>query len=460
HRRRVYLETSCSTVEVNDEQHFIFIFKDITWRKEDEINLRFLTETHNITHLPNRHQLQKMVDAKCECLDGQQRLSFIFLSFFDNAKEVELHGHERLESLMLNIALTLVELSSTYDSVVIHWGDNDFLMVEESNNALQLVNQIQHRFNQSLQINEHGETGVYSKPTLGIFCSNEIARIKGNNYDKPVHNALLAAYEGARFDRKLTLFDRQLHDKINYQARIEKELFRAIEKNSFKVAYQPKIDLRSHKVVGVEALVRWHHEELGMIRPDIFVPIAENAGLINEIGTMVLSKVVHDTKQLKDKYPDLQHVAVNVAAPQLDHRFIALLQKICDESFDMCHFIELEITETSFLDDFERVKPILKQIKAMGFRLAIDHFGTGYSSLSYLHELPIDTVKIDRSFIIPILESEKSLLMVKSIVSMSLSLGLEIVAEGIENGESGQLLQQLGVHQGQGYFYHKPAFLY
>ena len=213
-------------------------------------------------------------------------------------------------------------------------------------------------------------------------------------------------------------------------------------------------------MVGVEALVRWHHEELGMIRPDIFVPIAENAGLINEIGTMVLSKVVHDTKQLKDKYPDLQHVAVNVAAPQLDHRFIALLQKICDESFDMCHFIELEITETSFLDDFERVKPILKQIKAMGFRLAIDHFGTGYSSLSYLHELPIDTVKIDRSFIIPILESEKSLLMVKSIVSMSLSLGLEIVAEGIENGESGQLLQQLGVHQGQGYFYHKPAFLY
>ncbi|NQZ07564.1 MAG: EAL domain-containing protein [Algicola sp.] len=459
YHRRVYLETSYSIVEINDEQHYIFIFKDITLHKEDEINLRFLTETDYITHLPNRHQLQKMVDAKCECLDDQQRLSFIFLSFFDNAKEVELHGHERLESLMLNIALILVELSETHGSVVIHWGDNDFLMVEESTNAQQLVTQVQHRFNQSLQINEYSELGFYSRPTLGIFYSDEIASIKGKCYDKPVHNALLAAYEGARFDRKLTVFDRQLHDKINYQALIEKELFRAIEQNSFKVAYQPKVDLQSHKVVGVEALVRWHHEELGMIRPDIFVPIAENAGLINEIGAMVLSKVVNDIVQLREKHPDLQHVAVNVAAPQLDNRFIAQLQKISDESCGLCQFIELEITETSFLDDFERVNPILKQIKAMGFRLAIDDFGTGYSSLSYLHELPIDTLKIDRSFIIPILESEKSLLMVKSIISMSLSLGLEIVAEGIEDGETGQLLHQLGVHQGQGYFYHKPAFL-
>ena len=123
-------------------------------------------------------------------------------------------------------------------------------------------------------------------------------------------------------------------------------------------------------------------------------------------------------------------------------------------------FIELEITETSFLDDFDRVNPILRQIKAMGFRLAIDDFGTGYSSLSYLHELPIDTLKIDRSFVLPILESKKSLLMVKSIISMSLSLGLEVVAEGIEDDETGKLLSELGVQTGQGFFYHKPAFLH
>lgn len=458
--KRIIVEASYSKVIINQQLHYICIFNDITTRKEDEINLRFLSETHYITHLPNRNQLQRMVQSKVENLDQYSCLSFVFISFVENNKEIELFGRERLEFLLLNIALTLVELATVNDSVIIHWGDNDFLLVEEACKIEVLTEQVRKRFDEPIKIGDGSDMSVYSKPTQGICNSGCIAQLDFNKLDELVHNALLATYEGVRRHCKKMLYDKQLHQKISYQALIEKELVSAIQCDGFRVAYQPKVDLKSGSVVGAEALVRWFHHELGAIGPDVFIPIAENAGLINEIGAMVLNRVFGDVAQLKTLYPEIKHVAVNVAAPQLDGHFTELLEKLCRETPDCAsEFIELEITETSFIDDFERVNPIFIKIKSLGFRLAIDDFGTGYSSLGYLHELPVDTLKIDRSFIMPILDSRKSLLMVKSIISMSLALGLQIVAEGIEDREIGELLAELGVHQGQGYYYYKPMFL-
>lgn len=457
--QQVYIETNSSKVEIKGDVHWIFIFKDITTRKQDEIALRFMTETHYLTHLPNRHQLVPLVDKKCLPMNDDASLSFIFLAFFGNAKEAELYGHEKMERLLFNIALTLVDLSSEFGSVVIHWGDNDFLMVESSLHATRLLELTRKRFEQAINLVEGSDVSLYCKPTIGLYESGPVAQLQSDHYDTLVHNALLATYEGARLDRTLTVFDEQLMDKIQYQARISKELVKAVENNEFRVAYQPKIDLQSQKIIGVEALIRWYHPELGMVGPDIFIPIAHSNGLINEVGTMVLHKVVSELPQLKAKYLDIRQVAINVAAPQLDSHFVELLNSLCKACPELNQLLELEITETSFLDDFERVNPILQELKSMGFRLAIDDFGTGYSSLSYLHELPIDTLKIDRSFVIPILTSQKSLLMVKSIVSMSLALGLEIVAEGIEDEATGKLLQQLGVQIGQGYYFYQPEFL-
>ena len=457
---RIIVEVSYSKVSVNEQSHFILIFKDITSRKEDEINLKYLAETHYITHMPNRNQLQPLLEDKCRELNEQQQLSFIFISFFENNKVVEFYGHERLEYLLLNIALILVEVAGHCDSVLIHWGDNDFLIVEEATKSDKLVAVILSRFKASIQISDAADVGIYSRPTIGVCNSDKIGQLTSSDYDKSVHNALLATFEGARHGSKLTIYDDQLHQKINYQAMIEKELVEAIRNDGFKMAYQPKVSLKTGQVVGAEALIRWSHSEYGMIRPDVFIPIAENSGLINDIGTMVLNKVFADVAALKVKYPGIEHVSINVAAPQIDQSLIALLEQLISESEPgICEFIELEITETSFLDDFERVNVILKQIKALGFRLAIDDFGTGYSSLSYLHELPMDTLKIDRSFIIPIISSKRSLLLVKSIISMSLSLGLEIVAEGIEDAQTGELLCELGIQQGQGFYYYKPEFL-
>ncbi|MCJ8273703.1 MAG: EAL domain-containing protein [Psychrosphaera sp.] len=458
--KQIIVEVSYSKVEVSNFSHYIFIFKDITSRKEDALNLKYLAETHYITHLPNRNQAARLLNEKCDTLVPGSQLSFIFLSFFDNNKVVEFYGHERLEYLLLNIALSLVELASINESVLIHWGDNDFLMVEDSSKSDDLQQKIVECFCGSIQISDGSDVGIYSKPTLGICNSPLAENLQSNEYDQLVHNALLATFEAARHGQSVAYYDEQLHQKINYKAMIEKELIEAVANNSFKMAYQPKVDLKTKKIVSAEALIRWQHPEHGMIRPDIFIPIAENCGLINDIGTIVLKQVFSDVVQLKSKFPHMEHVAINVAAPQLNEHLIELLKSLCvGQPFDIADFIELEITETSFLDDFDRVLPILKEVKKLGFRLALDDFGTGYSSLSYLHELPVDTLKIDRAFIIPILESKRSFLLVKSIVSMSLSLGLDIVAEGIEDAKTGELLCELGVQQGQGYYYYKPAFL-
>ncbi|NQZ07565.1 MAG: EAL domain-containing protein [Algicola sp.] len=458
--KRVIVEVSYSKVEINSFSHYIFIFKDITSRKEDEINLKYLAETHYITHLPNRNQAARQINEKCDTLSRGCHLSFIFMSFFDNNKAVEFYGHERLEYLLLNIALLLVELAAINDSVLIHWGDNDFLMVEDSRKSAVLQQKIVERFSGSIQISDGSDVGIYSKPILGIYNSPRVEDLRSNEYDEWVHNALLATFEAARHNQSVAYYDDRLHQKISYQAMIEKELIKMLANKGFKMAYQPKVDLKTQKIVSAEALIRWQHPEHGMIQPDIFIPIAENCGLINDIGTAVLKQVFSDVAQLKSKFPDMEHVAINVAAPQLNEGLIELLKSLCeDQPADIADFIELEITETSFLDDFDRVLPILKEVKKLGFRLALDDFGTGYSSLSYLHELPVDTLKIDRTFIMPILESNRCFLLVKSIISMSLALGLDIVAEGIEDVKTGELLCELGVQQGQGYYYYKPAFL-
>lgn len=457
---RIIVEVSYSKVEMGRICHYVFIFKDITARKEDEINLKYLAETHYITHLPNRNQAHRLLSKKCKLLAENQSLSFIFMSFFDNNKVVEFYGHERLEYLLLNIALMLVEVVSMYDSVLIHWGDNDFLIVEESQQLAALLSQLELSFDKPIQISDGNDVGIYSKPTMGISTSEKDSKLVVDEFDVLVHNALVATYEAARLGVDRVHYDDKLNEKINYQAMIEKELVSAIENQDFKVAYQPKLDLKTDAIVSAEALIRWPHASFGMIPPATFIPIAESCGLVSDIGIWVLKQVLADRVKLREKYPTIDYVAINVAAPQLNYQLIELLQQLNDEADDnIAEFIELEITETSFIDDFARVGPILKQIKAMGFRLALDDFGTGYSSLSYLHELPVDTLKIDRNFITPILDSNRSLLLVKSIVSMSQALGMTVVAEGIEDENTSNIIRDLGVHQGQGFFYSKPELL-
>jgi len=225
------------------------------------------------------------------------------------------------------------------------------------------------------------------------------------------------------------------------------------------MVYQPIIELSSGEVTGAEALIRWDDSELGMVSPDTFIPIAEQSGMIVDIGNFVIERVFSNLSQLKAKYPKLETLSLNVASPQLNQDFVENIKTNLSKYQVSPSDFKLEITETSFLDDFDRVNPILWQLKSLGFSLAIDDFGTGYSSLSYLLNLPIDTLKVDRVFIATLFESPKCLVLIKSIVSMCHSLGLTVVAEGIEDVKTGRLLADLDVQLAQGYFYGRPEKL-
>jgi len=447
------VEVNSTKVVIEGISHFIYIFKDITLQKEDEINLKYLAETHYITHLPNRFQVKQILDSMLK--QTKVQLNIVFISFFENSKIAEVHGHEQLEAIVLSIAQKLFVLAEQQKSNVIHWGGNDFILLIPDPVNNQFLTDISESFHEPLSF--HG-LELYTSPTLGIY-NHKIYSAVENEHDKLIQKALLASYEGYRNKQQITFYDDKLQKEIQTRAKIENDLITAIEQRSFKIAYQPKVNLATKHITGLEALVRWQHPTLGLVSPAIFIPIAENAGLVKQIGDIVLDIVTSDISKLKLKYIDLQHVAINVAAPQLDDTFIKQLALLSESKNINNSFIELEITETTFLDDFDRVIPILNEINKLGFKLAIDDFGTGYSSLSYLHQLPVNTLKIDRSFIISMVNSQKGLKLVKSIISMSLSLDLEIVAEGIEDEETGALLLELGVQLGQGYHYYRPEFL-
>jgi len=435
----------------NNKLHHIYIFKDISQQIEYEAKLKVLAQTHYISKLPNRQQLQKCVDQINKNVDKHDHLTFIFVSFCENNKLLSLYGPTAIQTLQLTIAKLLLKASPYKNATVLHWSSNEYLIICANKLFTPISEAIISCFENSIT---SGDLKLNITPSLGYFIN-----LDDTNLEKSVQNASTASYESFINKRIITQYDFYLKEKLDYKKNIEKALPEAISNKVFSIVYQPIINLATKNITATEALIRWHDNELGIIPPDVFIPIAERSGLILDIGNFVIEQVFSDYYEIKEKYPNIEKIAINVASPQLNDEFIDSIKANLKKHKVYPSYFKLEITETSFLDDFERVNPILWQLKELGFGLAIDDFGTGFSSLSYLLNLPIDTLKIDRSFILPILTSTKSLALVKSIISMSHSLDLTIVAEGIEDIETSKLIQELGVQLAQGYYYGKPEVL-
>jgi len=359
-----------------------------------------------------------------------------------------------LHQMIVSTANVLKEVVDTYGVNLLHWSESEYVIICSTEELTPINNAISDAFSQTIAMEDFRrklspKIGSYVARSHDDFCDS----------DTLVHYASLAAHQGAKVDEPFTEYDETLKKHLDYVTQIEKGLLSELQTKNFKMAYQPLVELSSGDTIGVEALIRWEHKEFGMVPPDIFIPIAEKACLIEDIGTIVIDKVFSEFSKLTERHPKLQHVAINVAAPQLNCQLIVHLKENLAKYNILASQIKLELTETALLDSFDRVNPILKELSELGFKLALDDFGTGFSSLSYLHQMPVDTLKIDRSFIIALHNSEKSLSLVKSIISMSHSLGLSIVAEGIEDKMTDELMQDLNVQIGQGYLYAKPTFL-
>jgi diguanylate cyclase (GGDEF)-like protein len=295
---------------------------------------------------------------------------------------------------------------------------------------------------------------VLTSVSIGIVISH-------SGYEQP--DELLRDADTAMFQAKKAgkarsvIFDKQMHKEAIERMALEKVLRVATDKLQFRLNYQPIVAFESLALRGFEALIRWQHPERGMIRPDIFIGLAEEIGLIVPIGEWVLREACRQLKQWRDLRGGPIRMAVNLSKVQLDEPGLAeMVRRVIAETEIDPGDLVLEITESTVMDNVDALIPVLNELRATGARLAMDDFGTGHSSLSLLHQIPIDILKVDRSFVMKSGEGGKYDAIVRTIVRLARDLDMQVVAEGVETAEQVLMLQKLKAEYGQGYFFDKP----
>jgi len=454
-KKEMVLENNNKQIIINNKPHKIYLLKDITQQIRDEKKLHQMAETNYISKLPNRFQLKSLFGRLVSENTQQEQVGILFIAFYQQNKILHHYGSEWLQRTQKVISNLLNNIALSSSCALIHWNSNEFVLLCLKPQLMLLIKNItacfEHLINvHDLQLHISPNLGYYMLPAEGFDCDLQTF----------VDYASIAAHTAYSKQLTVTEYDKKIKQAIADEDEIETELISAIRNQHFKIAYQPLVDLKNNLTICVEALIRWHHPTLGNVSPETFIPIAERCGLINAIGKQVISQVFTDYFHLKKQYKALKFVAMNIAPQQLNDELVSYLVTMLNQHQLQASYFKLEITEMSLLEDFKRVNNILLELKSIGFSIALDDFGTGYSSLSYIHKMPIDVIKIDRSFVAKIQSSHKGLILVKSIVSMSLALELQIVAEGIEDKETSDLLASLGVHVGQGYYFSKPEFIH
>jgi len=299
---------------------------------------------------------------------------------------------------------------------------------------------------------------------LMVTCSCGIAIYPddGDCVEQLIKHADTALYKAKASGRdNYQFFSSEMNIAAVERMKMESDIYRAIENDEFEVVYQPKITVDSNQIIGAEALLRWHHPEQGDIPPHRFIPVADETGQILQLGEFVQQQACALTSELwggSSCCNEKDSLSVNVSPRQFQQDdFIEKFQQILQQEKATACCIEVEVTENILIEDTQKVSEKLQQLKDMGVKISIDDFGTGYASLRYLQQLPIDMIKIDRSFISNITDSANDYAIVKTIMSMATNLGIEVIAEGVETEAQLALLQQLGCPYYQGYYFSKPV---
>jgi diguanylate cyclase (GGDEF)-like protein len=448
-------------------------------RRNDELNkaVKEVTETKDrlrqmayydsLTALPNRRLFTEQLNLLLRLAKrNDQMLALLFLDL-DNFKRInDSLGHSAGDLLLREVGARLSGCVRDSD-VVAHYvesgpkidvsrlGGDEFTVVLNQIDGVESAGLVAQRLIDALvkpMIIEGHELVV--TPSIGIA----VAPVDASDVDGLLKAADTAMYHAKASGKNKCLFYHSDMDAAGMERlQLENDLRRAIERNEFVLHYQPQVDTRNGKVVGAEALVRWEHPEQGMIPPFKFVPLAEEMGLIGELGDWVLRQACCQMKEFEALGLKLPKVAVNVSPLQFNPAFINRVQEVLLETGLAPSSLELELTEGVLMDDSSATVQALSKLKDMGVSLSIDDFGTGYSSLSYLSRFPLDELKIDRSFVIEMDKSENDASLVAAIISMARSLNLCLVAEGVETHEQYHFLTNNGAHIIQGYLFSKPV---
>lgn len=433
--------------------HFVAAFSDFTAIHKAEEKLNHLAHHDVLTDLPNRLLFDDRFERAIEnARRAQQRCTLLFLDL-DSFKVVnDTLGHAIGDDLLRSVAARLREALRRSDTLARLGGDEFVVLTgssqpeDASHLAVKLLAALREPF-------------MLGGEQIRISASIGIAVYPDHGTDR---NILMRAADIAMYSAKsqgrnrYQFFTEDMSERTHERMQMEQGLRRAIESDALEVHYQPQLRLSDQTVVGVEALVRWPHPDLGMVAPSRFIPVAEESGIIETLGLWVLRRACRDIVGLPDGDGRQMRLAVNVSVRQfLRDDFVAQVLEVLAETGFPAEALELEITEST-LQVIEESAGILDALKRLGLSIAIDDFGTGYSSLSVLRGLPIDRIKIDRSFILDLTESSDARAMIEAMLSISSSLRMSTIAEGIELSEQADLLTRLGCDEGQGYLFARP----
>lgn len=431
----------------------LLVTRDITERKHSEEMIHHLAYHDPLTDLPNRRMYIQHLNREIrQAKRFHSQLAVLFLDM-DRFKDVnDSFGHETGDMLLIEAAKRLGECIKPGDLVARLGGDEFTILLNQLTDAQEaaaVAEAIIQRMQQPI---------VIRGQELNLSCSIGISLFPkdGDQAEDLLKRADTALYTiKAQGRNGYDFFDPKMEAKSLERILMENELRKAIEQERFQIYYQPKMDLRSRTLIGMEALVRWIHPELGVIPPNRFIPIAEETGMILALGEWILRAACRQNKEWYDQGHRLK-VSVNLSARQIYQKdLVEVIKRILDETQLSPEWLELEITESIFLK-MEEATPVLQQIRDAGIQISIDDFGTGYSSFSYIKSLPVDTIKIDASFIRDIHHNQESQAIVKAIVTIAESLGMNVIAEGIELTDQVETLQINGCSHGQGYLFSKP----
>ncbi len=433
-------------VSLSNGQHFEFsaregsqelgviTFEDVTQRVEAEEKIRSMARFDNLTGLPNRAYFHELVGETMSTGDRDRFCGLAVLDLDDFKSVNDTLGHPVGDGLIYAVAERLAAFSS--DTVkVSRFGGDEFMIfidhVEDESHLTGILDRIFAGLQGDIDIAGHA---------LRIQASGGavLSRVKDTDVDAMTVKADLALYKAKELGKNgWRLFEAAMDAAFRSRQLMKADLRAAIESNALRVVYQPIVTMDTMRIASCEALCRWEYRDLGPISPAVFIPLAEEMGMISEISHFVLQAACADCVS----WPNQLSVSVNLSAKDFRSRnVVEKVRNALTASGLAPHRLEIEVTETALLDDKSQTRQYIEELKQLGVRIALDDFGTGYSSLSYLHKLPLDKIKIDRSFLMDVSQSTRSLELLKGIVSLSRPLGLAVTVEGVETFEQLKIL--------------------